>query len=154
VEVEIEGDRILLAGREVAARLEGSGALRMLVRSRTTREFAVVAADEEGGAWSLLSAGHRLDVKVLDLRALALREARRAAGGPAGAGLLRSPMPGMVVRVLVAVGDEVRSGQPLVVLEAMKMENELRAAGSGVVREVLVKAGEKVEKGGGLIEVQ
>jgi pyruvate carboxylase subunit B len=62
-------------------------------------------------------------------------------------------MPGKVVRVLVAAGDAVRPRQGLGVVEAMKMENELRAAREGVVREVLVQEGQSVEAGAALIVV-
>ena len=54
-------------------------------------------------------------------------------------------MPGRVVRVLVSIGDRVLAGQPIVVVEAMKMENELRSPKEGVVREVNVQAGGAVE---------
>ena len=62
-------------------------------------------------------------------------------------------MPGMIVRVNVAVGDHVRAGQGLVVMEAMKMENELRAPADGTVKAVRVDAGAAVEKGALLIEL-
>ncbi len=58
-----------------------------------------------------------------------------------------APMPGRVVRLLVAGGDEVTARQPIVVVEAMKMENELRAPKAGRVKEIAVKAGESVEAG-------
>ena len=59
---------------------------------------------------------------------------------------VRAPMPGLVVRVLVGPGDTVKSGDGLVILEAMKMENELRASGDALVRTVSVKAGDAVTK--------
>jgi pyruvate carboxylase subunit B len=63
-------------------------------------------------------------------------------------------MPGLVVRVLVEAGQMVVAGGGLVVLEAMKMENELRAAGPGIVRAVHVRAGGTVEKGQMLVELE
>jgi biotin carboxyl carrier protein len=66
---------------------------------------------------------------------------------------VKAPMPGRVVRVLVAVGDHVTARQPVVIIEAMKMENELRAPNTGVVKEVLVVAGAAVESGAVLIVV-
>jgi pyruvate carboxylase subunit B len=63
-------------------------------------------------------------------------------------------MPGMIVRLNVKEGDQVRAGQGLVVMEAMKMENELRAAASGTVLRVLVSPGNAVEKGAILLEME
>jgi pyruvate carboxylase subunit B len=62
-------------------------------------------------------------------------------------------MPGLVVRVSVSVGDTVSAGQGLVVVEAMKMENELRASAAGVVTAVLAVPGHVVEKGAVLVEL-
>jgi biotin carboxyl carrier protein len=58
-----------------------------------------------------------------------------------------APMPALVVKINVAVGDHVRNGQGIVVLEAMKMENEIRCPSDGIVQEVLVVTGQAVEKG-------
>ena len=81
---------------------------------------------------------------------------KKAGAGPAGSGLQRvtSPMPGKVVRILVAAGDEVKARQGLAVVEAMKMENELRAARDGRVREVLVAEGQSVDAGALLLIVE
>ena len=71
----------------------------------------------------------------------------------AGAGAIRSPMPGRVLRVHVAVGDRVRRGEPLLVVEAMKMEHELRAPVDGVVAELVCAEGDQVEEGAALLRV-
>ena len=65
-----------------------------------------------------------------------------------------APMPGRVVRVLVSIGDRVLAGQPIVVVEAMKMENELRSPKDGVVREVNVQAGGAVEARAVLVVIE
>ena len=62
-------------------------------------------------------------------------------------------MPGMVVRVTVKPGEQVFPGAGLLVLEAMKMENEIRTGQGGVVKEVFVRAGQAVDKGAALIEI-
>ncbi|HSJ07617.1 MAG TPA: acetyl-CoA carboxylase biotin carboxyl carrier protein subunit, partial [Longimicrobiales bacterium] len=67
---------------------------------------------------------------------------------------VRAPMPGLIVRVEVAEGDHLQPGQGVVVMEAMKMENELRADGEGVVARVLVTPGQAVEKGAILVEFE
>jgi biotin carboxyl carrier protein len=73
--------------------------------------------------------------------------------GAASAAIIKAPMPGRVMRVLVAVGDPVTARQGVVVIEAMKMENELRTPRDGVVKEVLVVAGAAVETGAVLVVV-
>ena len=81
---------------------------------------------------------------------------KKAGAGAAGSGPQRvtSPMPGKVVRILVKPGDEVKARQGLAVVEAMKMENELRAARDGRVREVSVAEGQSVDAGTVLLIVE
>jgi biotin carboxyl carrier protein len=83
------------------------------------------------------------------------RERETGALGATGAtgAAVRAPMPGRVVRVLVAVGDHVSARQGVVVVEAMKMENELRTSRDGVVKEVLVEPGAAVETGAALVVI-
>lgn len=81
---------------------------------------------------------------------------KKAGYGAQGAGPQRvaAPMPGKIVRVLVNTGDAVKARQGLIVVEAMKMENELRAARDGRVREVVVKEGQSVDAGAVLLTVE
>jgi len=91
--------------------------------------------------------------------AMASRSARTSGGSGGGAALrtgpsrLVAPMPGKVVRVLVQVGDRVHARQPMVVIEAMKMENELRASRAGTVAELAVREGQSVEAGALLLVI-
>lgn len=84
------------------------------------------------------------------------RWGRKDEGSAAGAGPQRvvAPMPGKIVRVLVKVGDRVTARQPTVVVEAMKMENELRASREGTVAEIHVREGMSVDAGALLIVIQ
>ena len=83
------------------------------------------------------------------------RFAEFGAGDEDGPGLrLEVPMPGRVVKVLVKPGEEVQKGQGLVIVEAMKMENELKAQSSGVVKTLHVDVGQSVEKGTLLLELE
>ncbi len=77
-----------------------------------------------------------------------------AAPVPAGEGVVTSPMPGKILRILVKEGEQVKTGQGLVVLEAMKMENEIPAPKDGVVKKILVKEGDTVDTGQPLIELE
>lgn len=91
-----------------------------------------------------IASGHRSYVRVESERMRAAAAATKGAHG-AGDKLLRSPMPGRIIKVLVQAGDEVTAGQSLLVIEAMKMENELKAKAPGKVAEVLVAVGATVE---------
>jgi biotin carboxyl carrier protein len=95
--------------------------------------------------------GSRFFAKVESEHMRAVSAGRKDAGG--GAGLVCSPMPGRVLKVLVEEGDEVAAGAPLVVVEAMKMENELHAERAGKIAKVFVAAGDTVEGGAKLVEV-
>ena len=75
------------------------------------------------------------------------------AATPAGADAMPSPMPGNILRILVNVGDTVTENQPLMILEAMKMENEIVAAKAGVVSGIHVKEGQVVNPGDALITI-
>jgi biotin carboxyl carrier protein len=88
--------------------------------------------------------GFRFEMEVRDPR----RWSRQSRGGAhAGAQNIKASMPGKVVRVLVAVGDAVEAGQGIVVVEAMKMQNEMKAARAGKVVEIAAKAGATVTAG-------
>ena len=70
-----------------------------------------------------------------------------------GTEIIKSPMPGLIVKILKQVGDNVEVGDPLILLEAMKMENEIRASASGIVKSVSAKENSSVEKGQALLEI-
>ncbi len=103
--------------------------------------------------WQVLLRGHLFQVKVEDEREKRLRAA--AGGGVAEGGefKLKAPMPGLVVSVPVSEGEEIKKGQVLVILESMKMQNELKAPRDGKVDRIRVKAGESVEQKQTLLSV-
>ncbi|MEZ4677568.1 MAG: biotin/lipoyl-containing protein, partial [Caldilineaceae bacterium] len=88
----------------------------------------------------------QFQVQVEDERTRKLNTGRKAPAIPHGELAIKAPIPGLVVKVLVAEGDQVEDGQALVLLEAMKMENEIRSIRAGIVREVSVMAGQRVEQ--------
>ena len=67
---------------------------------------------------------------------------------------VRAPMPGLIVRILVDSGQEVEAGDGMLVIEAMKMENELKAEGAGLVEQIHVKPGQTVDKGDLLVSFE
>jgi acetyl/propionyl-CoA carboxylase alpha subunit len=160
--------RLRLAGEEIAVRLAPDGA--SVTLGGATLPLARVAYDApgpgvdavvfelDGRPYRAVVVRRRNEVLV----ALAGRTYAFATGaadggggaaGRAGSEMVVAPMPGKVVSVLVAPGDVVEIGQPLVVLEAMKMENTLVAEVAGTVRTVAVAAGAMVEAGTVVVEV-
>lgn len=105
--------------------------------------------EDDGTRVHVTIAGHVYAVEIEDERERAAHAAEGARG--AGGGLVLAVMPGVVARLLVAVGDEVEGGQPLLVLEAMKMQNEIPAPAAGVVQAVHVVEGKAVAAGAKLV---
>jgi pyruvate carboxylase subunit B len=155
LEVSLEGDRIYVDGQTVTARIsdvEGTPVRMLTVGDEVHR--IVVRPTGARGRYAIWVDGFRHEVEALDERMRAIRELAGAAAGPMGPAPLLAPMPGMIVRVNVQAGDQVVPGQGLVVIEAMKMENELRAASAARVKSVLAQPGSAVEKGALLVELE
>lgn len=123
---------ILLEGRSYEARVT------LAPGADTAREFAVRVG------------GENYRVELHDPRAW-----QRRSGGPGSDGPqdINAPMPGKVIKLLVAQGDEVKEDQGLLVMEAMKMQNELRAPRAGRVEKIYVREGEGVETGAKLVRL-
>src|SRR5437763_7637290 len=120
-----------------------------------TSVYRVVAERREGrGRYTLWVDGYRFDVEALDERTRSIRDLSAASAGPSGPAPIKAPMPGLIVRVNVKPGDVVEAGQGVVVMEAMKMENELRATSAGTVKRVEVVPGTAVEKGTLLVALE
>jgi acetyl/propionyl-CoA carboxylase alpha subunit len=138
----------------VASELSDDGGPVRTVRIGT-RVYRVIVERREGrGRYTLWVDGYRFDVEALDERTRAIRELSRANAAASGPAPIKAPMPGLIVRVNVKPGDLVEAGQGVVVMEAMKMENELRATAGGTVRSVEVVAGQAVEKGALLVALE
>jgi biotin carboxyl carrier protein len=110
-----------------------------------TWEAGLVRTDE-GFDVELIGVHH--EVAVIDPR----RKALRLAGGSAGGSII-TKMPGRIVAILVEEGQEVAKGEPVVIVEAMKMENQLKASQAGTIGRILVKPGDLVEAKSVLVEL-
>ena len=155
IEVQLDGDEVRIGETATHARLtdvEGTPVRMLTVGDEVHR--IVVRPGTSRGRYTIWVDGFRHEVEALDERMRAIRELAGAAAGPAGPAPLVAPMPGMIVRVNVQVGDRVQPGQGLVVMEAMKMENELRAQAAATVKAVLAQPGSAVEKGALLVELE
>ena len=154
VEVALEATGVHVDGAPVAAHLADVEGTPVRVVTIGDEVHRVVARREPGrGRYTLWMDGFRFEVEALDERTRAIRELSGGADAPTGPAPLKAPMPGLIVRVNVQPGDRVQAGQGLVVMEAMKMENELRALAAGTVKAVAVAPGTAVEKGALLVEL-
>lgn len=152
-EVAVNGDELLVEGethRAAIHRIPDSPLVQLVVDGRA---FLLAASPDGPGRWRLLHQGEPVEVEAVDERTQHIRAAAGVGHAPAGGGLVKAPMPGLVLRVLVEPEAVVEAGTGLVVLEAMKMENELKATAPGRVVRVAVRAGQVVEKGEVLVEL-
>jgi pyruvate carboxylase len=133
---------------EVDARELRAGSFSLLIDHRSY----AIDVRRDGDRCRVDIGGRTIDVTLVDtLRHGGVTLDADAAEGPQE---IRAMMPGKIVTVLVAAGDEVQKDQGILVVEAMKMENEVKAAGAGVVKEILVKPGQAVEAGEILARVE
>jgi len=157
-----------IGDREIKVTVEEVGVARYMVTA-DGKEYLVDAHQVQDSVWSILYGTESFEVDVQgrddDYEVLIegdchkfslMNEQRRAlirAGGKGAAGkaMVTSPMPGKVVKLLVAEGEEVQTDQGVIVVEAMKMENELKSAITGKVKEIFVQEGEVVESGAKLL---
>jgi pyruvate carboxylase subunit B len=141
LEVEVDG-------KSLDVRYEEVDELGQVVLLRDGRSHAVsIEGDESRAAVTL--AGHFYDVRLEDERERAAHAAERAIGRASGEVL--GVMPGVVVAILVKKGDAVEAGQPMLILSAMKMQNEIAAPASGIVADLHVVAGQAVAAGARLV---
>ena len=153
VAVEVRGESVLVDGRPVSGRLSAipQTPLRQLSLDGRARTLAMLR-DAEG--WMVQVSGETWAVSVEDERTRQLRALTGQTKRGSGGGVVKAPMPGLVLRLEVEVGQRVEPGTGVVVLEAMKMENEIKAQGSGVVAAIHVEAGQAVDKGTPLVEIR
>ena len=155
VEVLIDGETVSVEGRTYEAAVTSIDGTPVSVLRLGDEICRVVARPGDArGRYTLWLDGFRFETEALDERTRAIRELTGAAAEAAGPAPIVAPMPGMIVRISAQVGDQVQPGQGLVVMEAMKMENELRATTAGTVRAVLAQPGTAVEKGAVLLELE
>lgn len=155
IAVEINGAEVRVDGAPVEAALDtipGSAMRLLRVGGRTER--VGVWGQGERGHFRVALGGWQLPVVALDERTRTIQSLTAASQAARGPAPLVAPMPGLVVRIAVEVGQIVAAGQGVLVVEAMKMENELRAVAAGRVVAVRTAAGVAVEKGAVLVEFE
>ena len=142
--VSIDGNEFLVDGKKT-----GRTNYSLIVDNRSF-EIEVDNADDE---YRVLVDGRSYHVNLVDERRMRVGNAQSGAELQ-GRQKISVPMPGKVIEVLVSEGDAIEKGQGLVIVEAMKMENEVRSPSAGEVREIKVKPGDAVEAGAVLLIIE
>jgi biotin carboxyl carrier protein len=152
-EVEVVDERHIRVGERLLEvdfeSVSGQPVFSLILDGKSYESF-VYQGEED---WEVLIRGRQYQVKVEDEREKRLKASAGGGSMEGGEFHLKAPMPGLVVAVLIAEGQEVKKGQVMLILESMKMQNELKAPRDGIMGRVRVKAGESVEQRQTLLSV-
>lgn len=147
-------DKILCNGKEIEIKSHVLGESRSLLLINGQSHEVDIRANGYDTHKTVFMRGMEIPVTIEDFH---LAQLRKTAGLKSGAAMdktLRAAMPGLVLEVKVEPGDSVQKGQPLLIIEAMKMENIIKSQGEGVIKSVLVSQGKSVEKNDKLLEFE
>jgi len=149
--IDVAGGSVTVDGETLeahAAAIPGTPLLHLLLGKDS---WTVACQQLDARRWALGAVGERVEVEVQDDRSKQIEALTGQGRKVVAGGVVKAPMPGLVVRVEVTPGEVVEVGRALVVVEAMKMENELRASHRAIVEQIHVSAGDRVEKGAPLV---
>jgi biotin carboxyl carrier protein len=152
-EIEIKGDGVVYVNGEeriVDFKSMGQHAIYSMIIDHQSFEAVV---EERDGKYHVLIFGDLYEIDITDERTERMAKARGESADPTGEVRIKSPMPGLIVDVPVQVGDAVKKGQTVVILESMKMENELKSPRDGVVAQLNCGKGDSVEQNKVLVTI-
>ncbi len=154
-EIEQSTDGLLLDGKpfnwDIAQLTEGYF---HILHNNKSYKAEVVKSDRATKTFTLKINNHLHTVEVKDKFDLLLEKLGMSSAAGSKVNNIKAPMPGLIIDIKIQAGDTVNINDPLLILEAMKMENVLKSPGEGIVKSVTVKKGDKVEKNQVLIEFQ
>ncbi len=125
-----------------------------ILQNGKTYQAKLLTADYNSKSLSLEINGNKYDLTIADQYDLLVKKMGLSTGGAQKIKNVKAPMPGLILDILVEPGQAISKGDQLLILEAMKMENVLKAEGDGVVKSVEVKKSAAVDKGQVLIEME
>ncbi len=131
---------------------DADGSFHILHQGKSFRA-EIVELNHDARQFVIMVNGDRFTVDIADRYDRLIQQLGLSVGSSQKANIVKAPMPGLVLNLLVKPGQTVAKGDPLLILEAMKMENVLKAAGDGEVKNILVKQGAAVVKGQVLVEM-
>jgi biotin carboxyl carrier protein len=150
-EIEVIDERHIRIGERLFEvdfeSVRGQPVFSLILDGKSHEAFVYQGDEDQGdGDWEVLIRGRQYQVNIEDEREKRLKASAGGGAMEGGEFHLKAPMPGLVVAVLIDEGQEVKKGQVMLILESMKMQNELKAPRDGVMGRVRVKAGESVEQ--------
>lgn len=148
-----ENSKIKVDGKSYNFKLEKLGEFSYLLIC-DEKFYEITAVQNNENKYSIVVNGSLFEIEIrtaLQEKALILLEQKKSASRKLE---IKAPMPGMILKVNKNPGDKVFSGEPIIILEAMKMENELRAPVSGIIKEIFVKESSSVDKGLKLFSIE
>jgi acetyl/propionyl-CoA carboxylase alpha subunit len=154
VEYRQKGHKVSLNGRAITASTSELGGSRSQLLIDHNSYEVDVRSDGHDNQRTVFMLGVEIPVEIEDYNLAQLRKTAGMSSGAAAAKQVKAPMPGLILEVKVTAGDKVTKGTPLVIIEAMKMENVIKAQSDGVVAEVPVEKGASVERHDILVEFE
>ena len=150
-EIEIDNDGGVLVNGEArdVDFLNLGGSLFSVITENRSFEAVI---DDDNDKIAVMMTGRLFETQVLDERAMLMMQ--RRGGQVSASGDVLAPMPGLIVEVTTEQGAEVSQGDTLIILESMKMQNELKSPADGVVRSIHVESGQAVDKSDLLVEIK
>ena len=144
--IEINEDhKVIVDGQEFTVDFEtvaGQPVYSLIINGHSYEAYVSPAED----GWQVLMRGNLYNLRVEDEREKRLRAAAGGVTTATGEFTLKAPMPGLIVTVPVTEGQSVQKGDNLIILESMKMQNELKAPREGTITRIKIKAGDSVEQ--------
>ncbi len=149
----LDDGRIVVDGEPLECEVHRMSQGQFLRIGKRTWSLRMLEPVDDSGLRRIAVNGKVIAVEVDDETSALLRSLQTEKATKLHSAILRSPMPGRITRILVAEGELIEAGQGVLILEAMKMENEIKAPSAGIVKAVRVQEGNAVEKNAILIEV-
>ena len=149
IEINDSGEVLINGERRDVDFLNLGGSLFSVITENQSLEAVI---DDDEGRIAVMMGGRLYETQVLDERAMLMMQ--RRGGQVVSSGEVHAPMPGLIVEVTVGTEQAVEQGATLIILESMKMQNELKSPIAGVVRAVHAEAGQAVEKNALLVEIR
>ncbi len=144
-EIEVARDgKITVNGKERSVDFQGIS--ESLISALIDNRSVEALVELRDGRYQILLGGDQYEVEVMDERQQRLMKSSSGFGESQGEQVVRSPMPGLIVEIRVQEGQPVKKGDPLCVLESMKMENEIKSPKAGTVARVHIGKGDNVEQ--------